>query len=190
MENWKPIPCYEGLYEVSNLGRIRSMDRFIYQRSKWGMMMKRPVKGRILNGCTPSKHKRYLKVYLASPTIKGKSCEIHRLVALAFVPNPQNKATVNHKNGNRHDNRAENLEWLTHSENTKHAWTTGLCKDVGRKHGKRVRCIETQIVYESRDYAGRVFAKDGENPRSVSMQIGRCALGKAKTAVGYTWEYL
>lgn len=65
----------------------------------------------------------YLRV-----SLNGKSVKIHRIIAQMFVPNPQNLPVVNHKKGNKHDNRASQLEWVTYSENTQHAYAIGLCK--------------------------------------------------------------
>lgn len=111
-EIWKTIPGYEDYYEVSNLGRVR--------RIKTGYILK------------PS-GKEYLEVCLSKHN-KQRYFYIHRLVATAFLPNPENKPEVNHINGKKGDNRVENLEWFTRQENIQHAWKTGLSK--GRKGDK------------------------------------------------------
>ena len=111
MENWKPVVGYEGLYEVSDQGRVRSVDRITRDGRRW--------KGRVLS--TNKVSTGYLRAVLS---VDGKynHVYVHRLVADAFVPNPQGKLEVNHKDGNKKNNVASNLEWVTHSENGLHAF--------------------------------------------------------------------
>lgn len=111
MENeiWKPVPGYEEYYEVSNIGRVKKI--------------KGANAGRIFIGAFDD----YMFTTLTKDK-KAKFFYIHRLVAMAFLPNPENKRTVNHINGIKTDNRVENLEWATNSENLQHAWDTGLRK--------------------------------------------------------------
>ena len=112
---WKPIKGYEGLYEVSDKGQVRSLDRINHRGTKY--------KGRILrNRNTPNG---YYAVMLSKNGIE-KIYTVHRLVATTFIPNPENKEEINHKDGNKKKNILENLEWVTRSENVKHAYKTGL----------------------------------------------------------------
>ena len=100
MENWKDVAGYEGRYQVSNCGRVKNIRT-----------------GRVLR---PAKNSRgYLRVLLCKDNEK-KNRSVHRLVALAFVPSEREGLEVNHKNGVKTDNRAENLEWVTRSENMVH----------------------------------------------------------------------
>jgi hypothetical protein len=117
IEIWKDVKGFEGLYQVSNLGNVKSLERMVQGRV--GM---RICHERIL---IPILSKRgYYVVRLG----RGKQKKIHRLVAIAFHPNPENKPLVNHKDGNKLNPRADNLEWSTYHENNLHAMRTGLNK--------------------------------------------------------------
>ena len=117
-EIWKDIPEYEGVYQVSNLGRIRSLDREItYANRKTGL-----YKGRIMK----LKMSKYgYVVFHFSVDNKKKAISVHRLVAETFIPNPDNKPCVNHIDCNRANNKVSNLEWCTHKENVQHSIKCG-----------------------------------------------------------------
>lgn len=116
-EIWKDIGGYEGLYEVSNLGRIKSLH---FKESK------------ILKNLEDRDG--YLQLNLTKNN-KQKLHKIHRLVVIQFIENPLNKPEVNHKNGIKTDNRVENLEWVNHSENMKHGYRKGFINNTGEKNG-------------------------------------------------------
>lgn len=123
-EVWKPIQGYEGFYDISNKGRVRSY------------LSGTPV---ILKGF---KGKHYLTVALRKGKSEIRTFNVHRLVAETFIPNPEGKTQVNHIDGNKLNNSKDNLEWVTPKENAEHASKHGLL-------GKAVVCVETGKKYVS-----------------------------------------
>ena len=115
---WRPIKGYEGLYEVSNTGEIKSLPKV--RKNGSGYYIQKEKLLRQSNTTTG-----YKKVELVKDG-KRKSLKVHRLVAQAFIPNPQNKPQVNHLDGNKINNNVSNLEWATISENVQHGYDTGL----------------------------------------------------------------
>lgn len=116
IEQWRPVPGYEGLYEVSDKGRIKRLPRVTPKGSNLGI--------RILSA---SDLKGYLSVKLADIDMKNKSMLVHRLVAIAFVPGRSEEYNiVNHLDGDKQNNAPSNLEWTDASGNSLHAWATGL----------------------------------------------------------------
>ena len=141
-EIWKEINGYEGSFEVSNLGNFRSKDRKVPCR--WGGFRNYP--GKTLK--TETIVEGYQRIVLMKNAVK-KRYMCHRLVAQTFIPNPNNKPFINHKNGNKADNRVCNLEWCTQSENELHSHIQLGNTMKGKTYPRRVKCLSTNIEYKS-----------------------------------------
>lgn len=119
-EIWKNIENYEGLYQVSNLGRVRRLAGTITEKNTGTI---RPIHGRVLKASIDSGGYEMISLWRNN---KGKWVRVHQLVARAFIDNPEGKRTINHINGDKTVNKVSNLEWATHSENNQHAHNKGL----------------------------------------------------------------
>lgn len=135
-EMWKPMEEFDNDYAVSNLGRFKSLERDIIRTNKGFKEVKQHIKERIIKGQQDA----YGYITL---TIRKKQMKAHRLVAKYFVENPLNKTQVNHKNGIKYDNRAENLEWCTHEENMKHLY---LNMPFKHKTSKQKWCERNNLI--------------------------------------------
>lgn len=182
-EIWKDVPGYEGLYQVSNLGRVKGLPRYVSNDKGQILLKERILKGhKITKGYIqvelPSKDKRVLKL-------------IHVLVAEAFIPNPNNYPQVNHINGLKDDNRAENLEWVNNSMNQLHAYKLGLNRVTGRA-GKPKRPIYLIDENEKRLYFESIAAARDFLGYKRSAPINRVLRKYSKyytTVKGYRVEY-
>lgn len=165
-EIWKDIVGYEGYYAVSNLGSVKTFDREIRYKYKSKIRVDF-LKSRILK---PQKHRNsYLSVTLYNADRKSKQFNIHRLVAEAFVDNPHSKKEVNHINGIKTDNRAENLEWVTRSENAKHYISLGLFKPkFGESNHSSV------LTQKQADEIRKEYAKGGISQSELSKKFKVC----------------
>ena len=187
-QQFVPILGYEGFYEISPEGIIKSLPRInIYKNGHH-----RKNKGRIMK---PHSNPDGYIYYTLTKEKHSVQIGLHRLLALAFIPNPENKPQVNHKNGIKSDNRLNNLEWVTESENAKHAFCIGL-RDMS-KTSKPVMCVETGVVYPSCTAAARLL---GKHPKR-NTQISRAAKQKKyklpsgktaikETAFGFHWVFV
>lgn len=189
-EEWQDIPGYEGYYQASSLGRLRSLDRTVVGKNGYIY----PQKGRIL--CC--RHNRY--GYLQVNFCNNQGCKtvlVHRMVAKTFIPNPENKFAVDHINGIKDDNAITNLQWVTPRENTHFAIDLGLINS--EKFLKRVRSDEHLTrLHESRKRPvirddGKIYdsvlnaAKD-VNRSSTSILDVLCH--RSHTCAGHTYNYL
>ena len=135
MEIWKDISEYEGLYQVSSHGRIKSLSKRRRHGDGWTITKERILKPSILNTT------KYSQVILYKGQ-KPSPFKVHRLVAIAFIPNPDNFPQVNHKDPNKQNNFVENLEWCTQSHNQKHSFRLGRTVwNKGKRFKKNKRCL-------------------------------------------------
>ena len=168
VEVWLPIEGYQGLYEVSNIGRVKSLN----YRHTGNEKVLQPM----------SNGKGYWQVGLYKYNIR-RCIFIHRLVAEAFLPNPQNLPQINHKDENPKNNRVENLEFCTAKYNVNYG-----------SHNQRVAKAFSKKVLQF-DITGNLI-KEWPSASEVERQIGvysthicDCCNGKRKTACGYKWQY-
>ena len=188
-EVWKDIECYEGLYQVSNLGNVRSLDRIVKRKGQGDL----PLKGKEV--------KQYLgktgyDVVTLCKDCKLKQHKVHRLVAKSFIENPDNLPQVNHIDENKRNNKVDNLEWCSNfynsnfgtrskriSTNKKGIHAGGNADALKKKtvmcdlEGNEIKVFES--VAEASKFLGK---KD-------TGSIAYCCNGKRKTAYGFTWKY-
>lgn len=138
MEIWKDIKGYEGLYQVSNKGNVRSLDRIV--KHPINKFLK--IKGKLR--CKSKDSDGYLIIGLCKNG-KNKTYKYHRLVAFHFIPNPENKPEVNHIDGDKTNNNDWNLEWNTNQENITHSIDTGLANRTGLNNG-RCKLTEKEVL--------------------------------------------
>lgn len=167
-EKWAPIEGFEGIYDVSTFGRVRSYPRNGTQDKDVHILK---------HGVSKSGYHRY---YLFKNGI-GKNRCAHRLVAQTFIPNPEHKREVNHIDGNPSNNHVENLEWCTSSENHIHrVYTLG---HNPLEKCRKVRCEETGEIYGSARAAAQALGRDHKG-------IVRAARGQYSQAYGFHWSYI
>lgn len=164
-EIWRDVDGYEGCYQVSNYGTIKSLFRYVEDRRSTGCTI-RKVSERVLKMQTD----RYGYSYVGlSRNNKVKMIKVHRLVAIAFICNPNNKPQINHINGDKKDNVVENLEWCTSSENISHAYKGGLMpRHRNRRH---IYCLNNKTTYKSCVHAEAETGVDSSNINLVCRGI-------------------
>ena len=181
-EVYVDIPGYEGYYQVSSHGKVRSLDRVI--KEKTGKTQ--TIKGRVLKQrINPGG---YYYIGLGKNGIKA-TFAIHQLVAQAFIPNPDSKPTVNHIDGNKLNNSLANLEWATYSENLSHAYKTGLrravsIKAVGTKNYKRK--LKPEQVIEIK----RLLATGNLTHKEIAIKFGVARSTITEIKSGRRWKHL
>ena len=189
-EIWKDVKGYEGYYQVSNLGRVKSLERTIRHWRSENVVRKE----RILRQNIGKRHK-YALVILSKENIKTPA-KVHRLVAEAFISNPENKPTVNHINSIRHDNRVENLEWATVQENIIHGIEYGNINPPTPWKGKFGADNPKSKPILQMDDCGNIIeehigiAEASRKTGAPAASISNCCRGvKLKHAGGYVWKY-
>jgi hypothetical protein len=184
MERWRDVPGWEGIYQVSDKGRLKSF--------------KGEPSGRVLSN--KNKTGGYFNVVLCGKGRERKSIKLHRLVAEAFVPNPEGKPQVNHKDGNKQNNSADNLEWVTEKENMEHAAKSNpaFLKEMNKWNRivrpKRVlqRSLSGKIlgVFLNCKEASRATGICGRNIHQVASKTEYKPGFIRSQAGGFVWEFL
>ena len=191
-EIWKDIKGFEGMYQVSNLGRVRSVDRF----DSIGRLQKGNIKAIRDNG------KGYKTVNLHKDN-KDKKCRVHRLVATAFIENPDNKPEVHHIDSDRSNNKLENLQWVTSKENNnfpehiesmkKNPNWLKTRKSAVAKATEKAIVVNSRRTKFTRGDVSLEFSSLAEGARQLGLDRSRCAKvanGKRKHTHGYKVEYV
>lgn len=172
-EEWRDIKGFETLYQISNYGRLKSIGKNNKSKNNNKTIIRK----------TFPNHKGYLSCIIYN-NIGKYSVRIHRLVAENFIDNPLSKKQVNHIDGNKQNNRIDNLEWCTNSENQIHAYRNGLEKP---RFQKKVNQYDLDGNYiQTFEYIIEVTRKIGIDNSSIS----EVCKGKRKTAGGYIWKYV
>ncbi len=182
---WKPIPGYEGHYEASNTGLIRSVDRVVVLKTK--LYEDRPCKfkSRVLKPYTyKSKRSNIQPRDTVALSVDGKlkTHAVHKLIAITFIANKNNFETVNHIDGDCKNNHVENLEWISREENNRHAFKNKLVKT--QKLIAQIDPITNKII--------KVYPGESEACRQIGIsqgKIGYAAKNGGKRR-GYWWKYV
>lgn len=166
-EEWKLVPDLGNMYKISSYGRLLSLN---YNRQNISKIIILPI----LKG--------YHRVAISVNNIKG-NFSVHRLVAMAFIPNPNNLPFINHINGIKTDNRVENLEWCTASYNLKHAFRTGLKSNAGEKHSKST--LTDSIVKEI-----RIMIASGKTNTEISKSLRVTSKAVSNIRCNRRWTHI
>lgn len=181
-EEWKDIVGYIGRYQISNMGRVKSLYRIFKGKGSGSGSGIHRVNERIL---IENFDKYRYKYCILSKDAVTKTFKVHRLVALSFIPNPEDKPQVNHIDGNKSNNRLDNLEWVTASENITHANRIGLHDSNILKRSKPVNQINHNGLVIRTWKSATDCSRNGYSRECVRD----CCLGKQKTHAGHRWEY-
>lgn len=180
IEIWKDIKGYEGLYQVSNLGNVKSLERYVTAPQNGG---KRLLKEKSLK---QSISKTGYYVVALSKNHVAMTKKVHRLIAEAFIPNLLDKPHINHIDGNKLNNDIINLEWATHKENTQHAFRIGIMNND--RNNKSTYCLELDLTLTSRSNMAEHLINNNFIPQKNKSRVvgGICKAinGKLKSYYG------
>lgn len=184
METWKAIPGYEGYYEASTFGRVRSVERTVVLLDKLGNKRPCVYKSKILKPHISGYPERNIlprcQVVLSKDG-KTRSVHVHRIVAATFLPNPYGLETVNHIDGNPENNSVDNLEWLSREDNNRHAFKNNL-----------IHTMKPVTVYDGETNEPiKTYPSASEAARRMGMQQTKlsAAARSGKKYNGYFWRY-
>ena len=184
-EEWRDIEGYEGLYQVSSKGRVRSLDRYITRNGKSALL-----KGKIMTASYSGFHRRYMFIVLSKNCIT-RQFYVHRLVAKAFIPNPNNYPQVNHRDGNPSNNCVENLEWCTAEYNL--TYNDRHIKVGKKEKGKKAPNAKKVKIYKNGEWFASAFSALGaaDMVGVTDATVRQNIYGKTHIIKGeYTFEYL
>lgn len=180
-EEWRDIKKYKGLYQVSNMGNIRSLDRVVVQKNKFGELQKHIYKGRQLKKQVQKNGYEVVNLYKEKKMVKEL---VHRLVAITFLENKSGGNYINHKDSNRANNKLYNLEWCTQSDNLHYAYNYG---NKIAPHMKKIHQLDFNgkilNTFESIQQAERRTGIKASN-------ISKCCRKLRAKAGGFKWEYV
>lgn len=180
-EIWKPIVGYEQYYEISDLGRVRSLPR---KRIVFGKETIRD--GRII---TPIRHHKngYYNVTVSVNNVK-KLLSLHRTIAIAFIENPKKLPEVNHRNGEKSDNKVGNLEWISRIENVRHANKNGLISYAKGESKPKAIFTNEQVKFIKKEMSALSIAETisllGMNPKELRLKQTICKIRRGKKYKG------
>ena len=175
MEIWKDIPGYEGLYQVSNLGNIKNINRCFNDKKGRKYIVKEII-------CKPSIDTSGYRQIVLTKNKNRKSHKVHRLVAMAFIPNPNSLPQINHKDENKQNNNVDNLEWCTQEYNCQYGTRPYRCA-VHFNH-------KVKQYFNGKEINEYSSLKEASKKTNIKYQgISKCCRNKQKTAGGYEWKY-
>lgn len=180
IEKWKDIFDYEGLYQISNLGRVKSITHIRKNGNKENHIC--ISKGKILK---PGKDSGGYMVVVLSKEGKTKSYRVHRLVANTFMPNPNNYRCVNHIDENKTNNNVKNLEWCTYKHNNSYGTRP---KNISKANSIKINQYDKEGKF-IKQWNSMIEAEKTLNIKRASVNISACCKHKKNNAYGYIWRY-
>ena len=187
---WRDVAGFEGRYEVSNMGHVRTVPHYVDNHTGRILLKPRVLRPNVLQ-------KGYLQVTISDSDSRRHARQVHRLVAEAFVERKDGCNQVNHKNGDKQDNRADNLEWTTNSGNQLHAWATGLQQPHycggGADRKRRIAMYDMQGRFEQEFPSIRAAARaiGAKWPSAISAVLSqRPNKLRSKSCKGHTFRYI